>query len=89
MAKGIRVCKVCGAEYEYCHTVRRKSGIFRWQDVACCPEHGRQYLEEITASRSDATAANNKSSNNEDSLPDLDSPFKKRSYTCENEHTDS
>lgn len=50
MAKGTRVCKVCGATYEYCHT-NRPTGLFRWQDVACCAEHGAQYFAEIAASR--------------------------------------
>lgn len=42
-----RICKVCGKEYEYCHTLRRVEGIFRYQDVACCPEHGSIYLAEV------------------------------------------
>lgn len=52
MATATRKCKVCGAEYEYCHTVRRVAGVFRWQDVACSPEHGSIYLDRIMASRS-------------------------------------
>jgi len=51
MATATRKCKVCGKEYEYCHTVRRVAGVFRWQDVACCPEHGSIYLAKIEASR--------------------------------------
>lgn len=47
-----RICKVCGKEYEYCHTLRRVEGIFRYQDVACCPEHGSIYLAEVEAARS-------------------------------------
>ena len=56
MAKAFKTCKVCGAEYEYCHTLRRADGIFRWQDVACCPEHGSVYLSRIMASRETAEA---------------------------------
>lgn len=52
MATATKKCKVCGAEYEYCHTARRVAGVFRWQDVACCPEHGSIYLAKIEASRS-------------------------------------
>ena len=52
MATATKKCKVCGAEYEYCHTVRRVAGVFRWQDVACCPSHGSMYLAQIEASRS-------------------------------------
>lgn len=50
MATGIRVCRVCGKEYKYCKTNRRE-GIFRWQDVACSPEHGAIYFARIEASR--------------------------------------
>lgn len=52
MATATRKCKVCGCEYEYCHTSRRVEGVFRWQDVACSPQHGQIYLERILASRS-------------------------------------
>lgn len=51
MATATKKCKVCGKEYEYCHTVRRNASIFRWQDVACCIEHGSIYLARIKASR--------------------------------------
>lgn len=51
--KATKICKICGNEYEYCHTFRRDS-IFRWQDVACCVEHGNQYFAEIAASRGEA-----------------------------------
>lgn len=55
MTTATRICKVCGKEYEYCHTLRRVDGIFRYQDVACCPEHGSIYLAEIEASRGEDT----------------------------------
>lgn len=45
-----RVCKVCGIEYPYCHT--NIASQYRWQDVACCPEHATQYFAEVAASRS-------------------------------------
>lgn len=51
MATATRKCKVCGKEYEYCHTFRRDGNIFRWQDVACCPEHGSIYFERVMAAR--------------------------------------
>lgn len=47
MAKGTRICRVCGKEYEYCHSVKTWDGINRWQDIACCPEHGAQYFAEV------------------------------------------
>ena len=52
MAKAIRVCKVCGKRYEYCQTALKAPGMFRWQDVACCPEHASTYFARIAASRS-------------------------------------
>ena len=52
MAKAIRVCKVCGKRYEYCQTALKGPGLFRWQDVACCPEHASTYFARIAASRS-------------------------------------
>ena len=42
MAK--RFCLVCGAVYDYC-TCRRENKLFRYQDVACCPEHAVIYFE--------------------------------------------
>lgn len=44
MNKAFKTCKVCGKQYEYCHTQRKDGEMFRWQDVACCPEHGAQYF---------------------------------------------
>ena len=51
MPKGIRNCKICGKAYEYCHTMRSNPEMFRWQDVACCPEHGAQYLALVLEAR--------------------------------------
>lgn len=53
MATATKICKVCGKEYEYCHTIRRADGVFRYQDVACCPEHGSIYLQRVIASRAE------------------------------------
>ena len=50
MEKGIRVCKICDKEYPYCKT-ERPVGLYRWQDVACCPEHAAIYFEQIAISR--------------------------------------
>ena len=50
MAKGTRICKVCGKEYEYCHTWNN-TNKFRYQDVACSPECGALYFAAIEASR--------------------------------------
>jgi hypothetical protein len=52
MAIGTKICRVCGKEYESCHTLRPNlNSEFRWQEVACCPEHGQEYLRKILESR--------------------------------------
>lgn len=54
MAKGTRICKVCGKEYEYCRTWN-SDNKFRYQDVACSPECGAVYFARIAASRKEST----------------------------------
>lgn len=51
MASIIKVCRVCGKEYESCHSVNRDANVFRWQDVACSPECGATYLDRVNESR--------------------------------------
>lgn len=51
MTTAIMKCRVCGKEYEACHTLKRVAGVFRWQEVACSPECGSTYLAQIKASR--------------------------------------
>ena len=56
MAKGIKICKVCGREYEACHTLRPNlNNEFRWQEVACSPEHGAEYLRQVLIARGQAS----------------------------------
>ena len=50
MATATKKCKVCGKEYEYCKT-NRPSGMFRWNDVACCEAHAAIYFKRIAESR--------------------------------------
>lgn len=50
-----RICKICGREYPFCYTIRRDNA-FRWQEVACCPEHGTEYFNRIIASRQGTAA---------------------------------
>jgi hypothetical protein len=61
MPKSTKICKVCGREYEYCRTLRHTEGVFRWQDVACCAEHGSTYFARIQASRSGVPSGKNTS----------------------------
>ena len=61
MATATLKCRVCGKEYDACRSVKRVDGVFRWQDVACSPEHGATYLDLIRKSRAtehDAVANN-------------------------------
>lgn len=58
-----RICKVCGKEYEYCRT-NRVAGIFRWQDVSCCPEHGSIYFARVLEARGE-TPTNNSATEND------------------------
>ena len=51
MRTATKVCKVCGCEYEYCYTQLKDDNIFRWQDVACCKEHGAEYFKMVMISR--------------------------------------
>ncbi len=53
---GTKRCKVCGREYEYCRT-NRPTDIFRWQDVACSPEHGAVYFQQVAEARGETTVA--------------------------------
>lgn len=39
-----KICEVCGKEYETCRPIRITEP-FRWQEVACCKEHGSIYFE--------------------------------------------
>ncbi len=56
MSQGVtRICKVCGKEYPYCHTITNDT--FRWQDVACCPEHAAEYFERVAIARGEKPAS--------------------------------
>lgn len=52
MPKQTKTCRVCGAKYEACNSVRTGGKTFNWREVACSPECGMVYLDKITASRS-------------------------------------
>lgn len=51
MAPAWKKCRVCGKEYEACRNLHRIAGVFRWQEVACSPECGTEYLRQIMESR--------------------------------------
>lgn len=47
----MKKCRVCGKEYEACRSANRVAGVFHWQEVACSPECGAIYLQQINESR--------------------------------------
>lgn len=57
--KDTRICKICGKEYKACSPVYF-NGVNRWQDVACCQEHGLEYFEQVEAARNPKPKANTK-----------------------------
>ena len=57
MATAMKECRVCGKLYPACHSLRRGDTTFRWQEVACSPECGAEYLRKITLSRSEEKPA--------------------------------
>lgn len=57
MAKEIKTCRVCGKSYEACRTMSKAAGVFRWQEVACSPECGAEYLRRVAETRSPASSA--------------------------------
>lgn len=71
MATATKICKVCGAEYPYCKT-EFKPGVFRYQDVACCPEHGSIYLAKVLEARTGVPQ------------PNEEQPVKKANDTSDN-----
>lgn len=73
MATAIKVCRVCGKEYEACHTLKRVAGVFRWQEVACSPECGSIYLAKIEASRAVTPTENKEAVNNAEVVEDVTS----------------
>lgn len=62
MATVIRNCRVCGKEYEMCANARRVDGVFRWQEVACSPYCGEEYLAAVLRGRSGAVETTENSS---------------------------
>lgn len=73
MATAMMKCRVCGNEYEACHTLKRIAGVFRWQEVACSPECGSIYLAKIEASRAVTPTEKNEAVNNAEVVEDVTS----------------
>lgn len=56
MSSTFKKCRVCGKEYEACRSANRGDSVFRWREVACSPECGAIYLNQINESRNHAPA---------------------------------
>lgn len=52
-----KTCRVCGKPYEACRSTKREVGAFHWQEVACSPECGTEYLRMVTEARNPAPKA--------------------------------
>lgn len=51
MATSTRICKICGTEYEYSYYPRNNDDLYRYQDIACSPEHGAEYFAKVIVAR--------------------------------------
>lgn len=51
MSKAKMTCRICGKEYEPCRTAIKNPNVFHWQEVACSPECGAEYLQRVMESR--------------------------------------
>lgn len=51
MPKQTKVCRVCGKTYEACRSIKTGSDVFNWREVACSPECGKIYLQQVLSSR--------------------------------------
>lgn len=52
MPKQTKICRVCGKKYEACRSIKTGDSVFNWREVACSPECGKIYLQQVIASRS-------------------------------------
>lgn len=57
MSSTFKKCRVCGKEYEACRSANRGDSVFRWREVACSPECGTIYLNQINESRNHEAAS--------------------------------
>ena len=43
----IKVCEVCGKEYDECKSPYIADGFFKWTEVACSPQCAQEYLARL------------------------------------------
>ncbi len=60
MASTKLICRVCGKEYTACRTMKKQPGVFHWQEVACSPECGTEYLNRVMEARGQTTKSPDK-----------------------------
>lgn len=46
-----KTCRVCGKTYEACRSANSNPMVFHWQEVACSPECGAEYLRMVNEAR--------------------------------------
>lgn len=59
-------CRVCGKEYTPCKSAKYDPTVFNWREVACSPQCGQTYLEQIIASRTPVSAKKRSSKKKQD-----------------------
>lgn len=78
MTKATKRCRICGKEYESCMSaINNRDGVFRWQEVACCPEHGAEYLRRVLEARGEL-ADNDVADKDEGTQDEAPKPARKR-----------
>lgn len=69
-----RICRVCGKEYTGCNAAGMPPGtVFRWKEVACSEECGREYLRRVLVARGEIEE--------EPQVPDEEFPKRERKYS--------
>lgn len=77
MPKQTKKCRVCGKVYEACRSIKTGSSVFNWREVACSPECGKVYFQQIMSSRSDVSPSCN-SGKAEEAVPEQHSAQKRK-----------
>lgn len=52
MQKATKPCRICGKMFEPCVYCEKDTTAFHWREVACCIEHGQEYLKQVMQARS-------------------------------------
>lgn len=82
-------CRVCGKEYDACRSSKRNDNVFHWQEVACSPECGSEYLRRVLESRGQTTVTTTQKrtrrKNTKTEQPSVSLPDHESSSDMENE----